>query len=68
MNFFLISGSCCMLKEISNSWSFNMKFLKIADGLSHRFHIKSPLFKIYYKSILLTRTETGSSVGYALTS
>ena len=29
--------------KILNLWSFHMKFMKLADGLFHKFYIKLPL-------------------------
>ena len=47
---FIFNGNMSILKEIKSylrsqmiilqSWSFHMKFIKLADGSLHKFHMK----------------------------
>ena len=32
-----------MINRILHSWSFHMKFMKLAEGWFHKFHMKRPL-------------------------
>ena len=35
-----------MINRIVHSWSFHMKFMKLAEGSFHKFHIKCHLCKV----------------------
>ena len=46
-----------MINRILHSWSFHMKFMKLAKGSFHKFHIKDHSCKILYIKVMGNLSE-----------